>query len=645
MLPEHKEIMKKILYAVETGGQVYGNQKYNDFTEAGANTEKEKAITIGAGQWYGIEARTLLQKVLEADSKLFNILDTANIADDIKSADWSKYSVTKDSEKAKCIVEIISSDVGMKCQDQLMYEQIETYEKKIIDLEVVDIKAVMMCINIRHLGGLNAVIRILKKSKDYTIDAIYDALRTDQNDDSSHTQVGDKLFWSRQECVYKWINEKVGDNMNNYFGNVIDTVNSYVGYIEKSSNADLDSKTGNKGTKNYTKFSRDVNALGLMGCQAQPWCCTYQFAAEVESYGLTQALKNWNMTRDTYVGYNCFATYNAFKRAGKVSKTPKLGCLVIFTFSHVGRVVKINGNIITVNEGNTSAKTYDRNGGQVAIKTYNIKDPKIKGFCIIDYDTENIELWNCTGTATCTGDDVKVRRTPNGTKLGALYKGNRFEVDGHKDGKWVHVKVAGIGVGYIYEDYVKYDEVILPPSQIQELTTPFKDVFKTDYYHDAVKWAAENTFAAGVTDDYFNPDTTCTRADALTFLWRVKGKPESRNIDNEFTDVKETDYLYKAVLWAEENNITAGKEEFLFDPYAPVTRADFITFLWRLNGSSKVASNDYNHFDDVPANSYFHDAVLWAYKTDITEGLTKTHFGSNEPCTRGQVITFLYRSK
>ena len=645
MLQEHKEIMKNIIYAVETGGQVYGNKKYDDYTEAYTNTPNEHGITIGAGQWYGSEAQRLILDIFKTDTVFFRKLDNAQLEHDMEELDWSIYRPKKDSNVAKCIIKIISSDIGIQCQDKLMYEQIDEYEKEITKLGITDIKAIMMCINIRHLGGLNAVKRILNKSKSYTVDSIYDALKTDQNDLSSNTQVGDKLFWSRHEQVYKWINEKVGDNMDNYFGTVIDVANTYVGYIEKSSSENLDSKTANKGTNNYTKFSRDINAIGLMGCQAQPWCCTYQFAIEVEAYGLNQALKNWNMTKDTYVGYNCFSTYNAFLKAGKTSKTPKLGCLVIFTFSHVGRVVKIDGNTITVNEGNTSAKTYDRNGGQVAVKTYNINDPKIKGFCIIDYDKEIYEPWICTGTATCTGDDVKVRKTPNGTKLGSLYKGNRFEVDGQKDGKWIHVKVAGIGIGYIYEDYVKYDEISLPPSTIPELTIPFKDILKSDYYHDAVKWAVENTFAVGMTEDLFDPMGDCTRADALTFLWRVKGKPESKTSVNPFIDVRETDYFYKAILWAVENNIAAGVNENIFAPYSQVNRADFISFLWRFNNSPKDGLYDYNKFEDVPVNAYYYNAVMWAYKTGVTAGLTETVFGANEPCTRGQVITFLYRSK
>lgn len=176
--------------------------------------------------------------------------------------------------------------------------------------------------------------------------------------------------------------------MANTTDKVITIAKKYIGYIEKASNSNLDSFTANRGTNNYTRFSRDVNNAGLMGCQGQPWCGTSQFAFEMEAFGLAQALKNWHMTAKTYVGYNCFETYNVFKKAGKTSKIPKLGSLVIFTFSHMGRVVGIDAksNTFKTVEGNTSSNTYDRNGGMVASKTYSINDPKIKGFCIIDYE-------------------------------------------------------------------------------------------------------------------------------------------------------------------------------------------------------------------------------------------------------------------
>lgn len=172
---------------------------------------------------------------------------------------------------------------------------------------------------------------------------------------------------------------------------LIERIRSEEGYVEKKSNAQLDSKTGNKGSNNYTKYSRDVNNAGLMGCQGQPWCATFQFANEMYEFGKDQALKNWNMTSNTYTGYNCFATYNKFKSSGKVGMTPKLGALVIFNYSHMGRVIDIysrNGvKYYSCVEGNTSSNLNDRNGGQVKIKERKFYDTStIKGYCYIDYD-------------------------------------------------------------------------------------------------------------------------------------------------------------------------------------------------------------------------------------------------------------------
>lgn len=179
---------------------------------------------------------------------------------------------------------------------------------------------------------------------------------------------------------------------------------SETGYIEKASKKNLLDKLLNRGTSNYTKYSDDINNLGLKGCQGQPWCATYQFWQEVQEFGLDKALKNWNMTKSTYVGYNCFSTYNKFKAVGKVSMTPKLGALVVFKSSHMGRVTNISGNTFNTNEGNTSPKAYDRNGGMVANKTYSINDSNIKGFCIIDYEEEKPKTTSTTRNYLMKGD-------------------------------------------------------------------------------------------------------------------------------------------------------------------------------------------------------------------------------------------------
>lgn len=170
---------------------------------------------------------------------------------------------------------------------------------------------------------------------------------------------------------------------------LIEKGKSEVGYIEKNSDKELDSPKANIGSRNYTKYSRDVDGWGLMGCQGQPWCCTLQFWIEGQEYGPELALKHWNMTRDTYVGYNCFSTYNVFKRSGRVGVTPELGAVAVFDFSHAGRVINIyseNGQKWWDSlEGNTSSNLLERNGGQVVIKKRSWRDSNVKGFCYIDY--------------------------------------------------------------------------------------------------------------------------------------------------------------------------------------------------------------------------------------------------------------------
>lgn len=147
-------------------------------------------------------------------------------------------------------------------------------------------------------------------------------------------------------------------------------------------------ETGN----NHQIFSDIVNSYGLAGCQNQAWCATYQFAMELLMFGKDEALKHWNMTASSYVGYNCFDTEKAFKKVGKTGSTPKVGALVIFKRSHMGRVLSINtqNKTFECGEGNTSNKQYDRNGDSCAVKTYFWNDYGIQSFCYIDYGDEEM---------------------------------------------------------------------------------------------------------------------------------------------------------------------------------------------------------------------------------------------------------------
>ena len=203
-------VLRKILYAVESGGQVYGCQNYAAFIGAGANCANEKAITIGAGQWYAGEAKRLLQKIQRANPAQFKKLDNQGIESDLLKKNWSTYAIATTSAKAKCIVTIINSTLGRKCQDELMDEQITEYAASIAKTygSMPD-TAMMECINIIHQGGSSALKRILAKTvKPYTAKNIYVALNTDPADPRTN-QVGD--YVTRQKKVYEYITKYASD--------------------------------------------------------------------------------------------------------------------------------------------------------------------------------------------------------------------------------------------------------------------------------------------------------------------------------------------------------------------------------------------------------------------------------------------------
>ena len=172
-------------------------------------------------------------------------------------------------------------------------------------------------------------------------------------------------------------------------------------------------------------------------------------------------------------------------------------------------------------------------------------------------------------------------------------------------------------------------------------TKSFDDVADDAFYKTAVDWAVENGVTSGISDTLFAPAKTCTRAQVVTFLWRAAGSPEPTKTENPFTDVKSDAYYYKAVLWALEKGITSGTSATTFASENVVSRAQVVTFQWRMADSAKAAGT--NNFTDVPADSYYKDAVQWAAEKGITSGTSATTFAPNAGCTRGQIVTFLYR--
>ncbi len=171
----------------------------------------------------------------------------------------------------------------------------------------------------------------------------------------------------------------------------------------------------------------------------------------------------------------------------------------------------------------------------------------------------------------------------------------------------------------------------------------FVDVPEGEWYTDAVRWAVENGVTTGVDETHFAPDEGCTRAQAVTFLWRAAGKPEPTATECAFEDLDVTQYYYKAVLWAVENGITNGTDATHFEPDEVCTRAHIVTFLYRaLKGTVGEAAS--HPFEDVPAGEWYTDAVLWAAENGVTTGTDATHFEPESTCIRSQIVTFIYRA-
>ena len=177
----------------------------------------------------------------------------------------------------------------------------------------------------------------------------------------------------------------------------------------------------------------------------------------------------------------------------------------------------------------------------------------------------------------------------------------------------------------------------------EEAKNPFTDVPEGSFYIDPVLWAVEKGITTGATETTFDPNGSCQRAAVVTFLWRAAGSPEPSTTENPFTDVKETDFYYKAVLWAVEKKITNGLTVDTFGPFALCNRTQVVTFLYRAMGAPAVTSGE-NPFSDVDAAAWYGPAVLWAVENGITNGMSATEFGVNTICNRAQVVTFLYRT-
>ena len=205
-------------------------------------------------------------------------------------------------------------------------------------------------------------------------------------------------------------------------------------------------------------------------------------------------------------------------------------------------------------------------------------------------------------------------------------------------------KSVGAVTSYTFKNVTKDHtiEAVFMKSNGNPQTGVFVDVPENSYYEEAVDWAEENGITQGTDDTHFSPNDICTRAQAVTFLWRTAGSPAPKSTTMPFTDIPTGSYYYNAVLWAVENDITKGTSGSTFSPDAICSRAQIITFLWRSEKSP--AAGTANPFVDVKSTAYYADAVLWAVKKGITMGTTSTTFSPDADCTRAQIVTFLWRT-
>ena len=278
-----------------------------------------------------------------------------------------------------------------------------------------------------------------------------------------------------------------------------------------------------------------------------------------------------------------------------------------------------NNMTVTIPTGSTGNRTYTAhwryNGSGHSYSYYTIKATAGTGGSISPYGNVSVR----------EGSDRTFTITPD-----KGYAVANVKIDG---------KSIGAVKSYTFENVKRAHTIEVSFTRANE----FIDVPTSSYFYEAVMWAVESGVTTGVSANRFDPNGVCTRAQAVTFLWRAAGSPEPETRAMPFTDVPAGSYYYDAVLWAVENGITKGTSNTTFSPDDTCTRAQIVAFLWRSEKSP--AAGTANPFADVKSTAYYADAVLWAVREDITKGTTSTTFSPDADCTRAQIVTFLWRCK
>ena len=338
--------------------------------------------------------------------------------------------------------------------------------------------------------------------------------------------------------------------------------------------------------------------------------------------------------------------------------TPPAPAEVIVTFDGNGGTPSV-GSMTTTDQKLTSLPSASQNKHSFdGWYTEKSGGTKITTDTVFSANTTVYAHWTYIGGGGSSGYSYYTIKATAGTGGSISPSGNvsvregrdqTFTITPDKGYAVANVKIDGKSIGavksYTFENVSRTHtiEVIFMKSNGNPQTGVFVDVATGSYYEDAVDWAVENGITQGTDDTHFSPDGICTRAQAVTFLWRATGSPEPETRTMPFTDVPAGSYYYDAVLWAVENGITKGTSDTTFSPNMTCSRAQIVAFLWRSEKSP--AAGTANPFADVKSTAYYADAVLWAVKEDITKGTTNTTFSPDADCTRAQIVTFLWRCK
>ena len=370
------------------------------------------------------------------------------------------------------------------------------------------------------------------------------------------------------------------------------------------------------------------------------------------------------------------------------SNAAKFDAINDYNYSHLS----FYGNPVWVSTKAAAAVSFDANGGSGSMDAVTLaagdsytlsactfaapEGKRFKGWATradgdvisgssieVSSDTTLYAIWTSIGGSSSGSGGSSVSTytiTVNGSKNGTVTSSHRTAAKGTAvtltavpdqgyvldtlkavDSKNQEIKLTEKNGKYTFT--MPSDKVTISPIFRSENTAsenPFTDIHAEDYYYDAVLWAAQKGVTGGTSDTTFTPDGACTRAQAVTFLWRAAGSPEPQSTSS-FTDVSAGSYYARAAAWTAENGIAAGMSKTTFSPNTACTRAQIVTFLWRAQQSP--AAGRTNPFADISADAYYADAVLWAVENGVAKGISSTAFAPDANCTRAQIVTFIYR--